>query len=128
MISTFKPHIHQLLKIVLGTIFPNYCLHYQPGLQKKSTHTATLVSVDMWRNILLTNTAIRAALKIVTFVQTEYINLVGCMNEYMCIHVNMCVYVCIYMFMCLCVNIFMEFNKLFCSELNFISYGKKWLP
>ena len=47
MISTFKPHIHQLLKIVLGTIFPNYCLHYQLGLQKKSTHTATLVSVDM---------------------------------------------------------------------------------
>ncbi len=34
------------------------------------------------------------------FVQIEYINLVGCMNEYMCIHVNMCVYVCIYMFTC----------------------------
>ena len=37
MISTFKPHIHQLLKIVLGTIFQNYCLSYQLGLQKKST-------------------------------------------------------------------------------------------
>ena len=47
MISMFKPHIHQLLKIVLGTIFPNYCLHYQLGLQKKYTHIATLVSVNM---------------------------------------------------------------------------------
>ena len=47
MISTFKPHIHQLLKNVLGTIFQNYCLRYQLGLQKKSTHIATLVSVCM---------------------------------------------------------------------------------
>ena len=47
MISTFKPHIHQLLKIVLGTIFQNYCLRYQLGLQKKSTYIATLVSVCM---------------------------------------------------------------------------------
>ena len=38
MISTFKPHIHQLLKTVLGTIFPNYCLHYQLGLLK-NPHT-----------------------------------------------------------------------------------------
>ena len=47
MISTFKPHIQQLLKIVLGTIFPNYCLHYQLGLQKKSIHIAIRVSVNM---------------------------------------------------------------------------------
>ena len=33
--------------IVLGTIFQNYCLRYQLGLQKKSTHIATLVSVCM---------------------------------------------------------------------------------
>ena len=75
MISTFKPHIHQLLKIVLGTIFQNYCLRYQLGLQKKSTHIATLVSVCMWRNILLTNTTTRAALYIVIFAQIEYVNL-----------------------------------------------------
>ena len=47
-ISTFKPHIHQLLTIALRTIFQNYCLHYQLGLQIKSTHIATLVSVCMY--------------------------------------------------------------------------------
>ena len=42
MIFTFKPHNYQLLKIVLGTIFPNYCLHYLLGLQKKiHTHSYT---------------------------------------------------------------------------------------
>ena len=59
------------------------------------------------RNILLTNTSIRAALKIVIFVQTEYINLVGCMNEYMCIHVNMYVCVCVRVCMYLYVHVFM---------------------
>ena len=74
---------------------------------------------------MLTNTKTRAALNIVIVVQIEYTNLVGCMGECMCIYVNMGVYVSIYMCMCLCVNICMYINKLFCSNLNNVSYGKK---